>query len=173
LQKNAFYDISSYFAHVVDDPDYGFEFAVLMESMEDKDGYVFNPYLRDIIGFDVCWLGAIETAYQLMPFADYLDVKYAVSVNSCTAALHLAMRVLNIKSGDEVIVPDVTFAATANAPIFVGAKPVFADIDEQTFNISINDIINKISRTYSGAGEVQETHLERQQEEGARYSAHR
>lgn len=78
-------------------------------------------------------------------FADYLGVKYAVSVNSCTAALHLAMRVLNIKSGDEVIVPDLTFAATANAPLFVGAKPVFADINEQTFNISINDIVNKIT----------------------------
>ena len=78
-------------------------------------------------------------------FAEYMGVKCAVSVNSCTAALHLAMRVLNIKSGDEVIVPDLTFAATANAALFVGATPVFADIDEKTFNISLNDVLNKIT----------------------------
>ena len=78
-------------------------------------------------------------------FADYVGVKYAVSVSSCTAALHLAMRALNIGPGDEVIVPVFTFAATANAPLFCGAKPVFADIDEKTFNISPTDIINKIT----------------------------
>lgn len=78
-------------------------------------------------------------------FADYVGVKYAVSVSSCTAALHLAMRALNIGPGDEVIVPVFTFAATANAPLFCGAKPVFADIDEKTFNISLTDIINKIT----------------------------
>lgn len=78
--------------------------------------------------------------------ADYTGVKHAISVNSCTAALHLAMRVLNIKPGDEVIVPVFTFAATANAPVFCGAKPVFADIDEKTFNISPKDILNKVTR---------------------------
>jgi perosamine synthetase len=78
-------------------------------------------------------------------FADYIGAKFAVSVNSCTAALHLAMRVLNVGPGDEVIVPDLTFAATANAPIFCGAKPVFADIDEKTFNISPDDILEKIT----------------------------
>ena len=79
-------------------------------------------------------------------FARYLGTKHAIAVNSCTAALHLAMRALNIGSGDEVIVPVFTFAATANAPIFVGAKPVFADIDEKTFNISPKDIQNKITK---------------------------
>jgi dTDP-4-amino-4,6-dideoxygalactose transaminase len=78
-------------------------------------------------------------------FARYLDTKHAIAVNSCTAALHLAMRALDIGRGDEVIVPVFTFAATANAPLFVGAKPVFADIDEKTFNISPKDIQNKIT----------------------------
>jgi len=78
-------------------------------------------------------------------FADYIGTKHAVAVSSCTAALHLAMRVLNIKSGDEVIVPVLTFAATANAPIFCGAKPVFADIDEKTFNLSPKDMMEKIT----------------------------
>jgi len=79
-------------------------------------------------------------------FANYVGVEHAVAVNSCTAALHLAMRALNIGPGDEVIVPVFTFAATANAPLFVGAKPVFADIDEKTFNISPTDIQSKITK---------------------------
>jgi len=78
-------------------------------------------------------------------FADYVGAKHAVAVNSCTAALHLSMRALKIRSGDEIIVPDLTFAATANAPLFCGAKPVFADIDEKTFNISPNDVLERIT----------------------------
>ena len=78
-------------------------------------------------------------------FAKYVGTKHAVAVNSCTAALHLSMRVLNIKAGDEVIVPVLTFAATANAPIFCGARPVFADINEKTFNISPKDIQKRIT----------------------------
>jgi len=92
------------------------------------------------------WLtGGSKVAHFEKTFADYIGVKHAISVNSCTAALHLAMRVLNIKRGDEVIVPVLTFAATANAPIFCGAKPVFADIDEKTLNISPEDILNRIT----------------------------
>jgi len=78
-------------------------------------------------------------------FANYTSVTHAVSVNSCTAALHLALRALNIGLGDEVIVPVFTFAATANAPLFVGAKPVFADVDERTFNVSPGSIRDKIT----------------------------
>ena len=78
-------------------------------------------------------------------FAEYTGAKFAVAVNSCTAALHLAMRALNIGPGDEVIVPDLTFAATANAPIFCGAKPVLADIDEDTFNLSPKQVLKKIT----------------------------
>jgi perosamine synthetase len=78
-------------------------------------------------------------------FAQYVGAKHAVALNSCTAGLHLAMRALKVGVGDEVIVPDLTFAATANAPIFCGAKPVFADIDERTFNISSADFQSRIS----------------------------
>ncbi len=78
-------------------------------------------------------------------FAKYVDAKFAIAVNSCTAALHLAMRAIDIGPGDEVIVPDFTFAATANAPIFCGAKPVLADVDERTFNISPTQVLNKIT----------------------------
>ena len=76
-------------------------------------------------------------------FAQYVSTNYAVTVNNCTAALHLAMRVLDVGPGDEAIVPVFTFAATANAPLFVGAKPVFADIEERTFNISPKDVEQK------------------------------
>ena len=78
-------------------------------------------------------------------FAECVGTKFAVAVNSCTAALHLSMRALNIGPGDEVIVPDLTFAATANAAVFCGAKPVFADVDEETFNISPERVLEKIT----------------------------
>jgi len=95
---------------------------------------------------DSRWLtGGPKTKEFEELFANYVGVKHAVAVNSCTAALHLAMRALNIGPGDEVIVPVFTFAATANAPLFVGAKAVFADIDEKTFNISPKNIQDKIT----------------------------
>jgi UDP-4-amino-4,6-dideoxy-N-acetyl-beta-L-altrosamine transaminase len=67
--------------------------------------------------------------------ADYLGVKHAIAVNSCTAALHLSLIVSGIGQGDEVIVPSYTFASTANVVCAVGAKPIFADVQEDTFNI--------------------------------------
>lgn len=81
-------------------------------------------------------------------FADYVGSKHAVSVNSCTAALHLSSLAIGLGPGDEVLVPVLTFAATANAVLYCGAKPVFTDIDEKTFNISPDDLSQKVtSRT--------------------------
>ena len=69
-------------------------------------------------------------------FASYLGVKHAVSLPSCTSGLHLALAALGIGPGDEVIVPDVTWIASA-APInYVGASAVFADVDERTWCLS-------------------------------------
>jgi perosamine synthetase len=62
-------------------------------------------------------------------FAKYVGVKYGVATSNGTAALHLALASLGIKPGDEVIVPDLTFAATINAVLYVGAKPVIVDIN--------------------------------------------
>lgn len=65
----------------------------------------------------------------------YTGAGFAIALNSCSAALHLAMLAIGIKSGDEVITTPFTFAATANAIIHCGGKPVFADIDPRIFNI--------------------------------------
>ncbi len=79
-------------------------------------------------------------------FASYVGAKYAVAVSSGTAALHLALAALGIGPGDEVIVPSLTFVATANAVLYVGAKPVFADISgPDDLNISPEEIRRKIT----------------------------
>ena len=78
-------------------------------------------------------------------FAKYCGVKYAAAVNSGTAALHLAMMAMGIKEGDEVITTPFSFIATANSILYVGAKPVFADIDEKTFNVSPESVAEKIT----------------------------
>jgi dTDP-4-amino-4,6-dideoxygalactose transaminase len=68
-------------------------------------------------------------------FGEYVGVNHALAVNSCTAALHLALLTLGIGPGDEVITSPMTFAATANIILHVGARPVLVDIDKQTANI--------------------------------------
>jgi perosamine synthetase len=69
-------------------------------------------------------------------FADYCGTTYAVAINNGTAALHAALLAADIGFGDEVIVPTFSFVATASAVSMCGAKPVFVDVDEQTFNIN-------------------------------------
>ncbi len=77
-------------------------------------------------------------------FAEYVDCQYAVSVNSATAGLHLAVMAL-INPGDEVITTAMTFASTVNAVIYAGGKPVLVDIDPHTFNIDINEVEKAIT----------------------------
>jgi len=77
--------------------------------------------------------------------ASYVCTKYALTFNSGTSALHAALLAHGIKNGDEVIVPSFTFIATANAPLFVGAKPVFADIEEETFGLDPEDVKERIT----------------------------
>lgn len=68
-------------------------------------------------------------------FRRYLGTAHAVAVSSCTAGLHLSLIALGVKPGDEVIVPSMTFVATANAVVHVGAKPVLVDCERETMNI--------------------------------------
>jgi perosamine synthetase len=78
-------------------------------------------------------------------FAKYCNCKYGVATNSGTTALHLALATLNIKPGDEVIIPTFTMIATANAVTYTGAKPVLVDADENTWNLDTSKIEDKIN----------------------------
>lgn len=78
-------------------------------------------------------------------FAEYCKVKHAIGLNSCTAALHLGLIALNIGKGDEVITTPMTFAATVNVIVNVGAKPVFVDVEPETLNIDVTQIEEKIT----------------------------
>lgn len=78
-------------------------------------------------------------------FREYTGAKHAIAVASCTAGLHLSVIALGIGPGDEVIVPVLTFAATANAVIHSGAKPVFADVDISSMTIDPEDVRRKIT----------------------------
>ncbi|HEX2698060.1 MAG TPA: DegT/DnrJ/EryC1/StrS family aminotransferase [Anaerolineales bacterium] len=77
--------------------------------------------------------------------AEYLGVKYAIGLASGTDALILALRALDIGPNDEVLVPAYTFFATAGAVLSVGAKPVFVDVDPQTYQIDVDQIKTRIS----------------------------
>jgi perosamine synthetase len=78
-------------------------------------------------------------------FADFVGAKYAMATSSCSGALHLALMALGIGPGDEVIVPDVTWVATASAVMYTGAKPVFADINASDWTINLDSIKSLIN----------------------------
>jgi perosamine synthetase len=79
-------------------------------------------------------------------FAEYVGAKYAIATSSCTGALHLSLLALGIGPGDEVIVPEVTWVATASAVRYVGATPIFADITPDTWCIDPQSIKAKITQ---------------------------
>jgi dTDP-4-amino-4,6-dideoxygalactose transaminase len=78
-------------------------------------------------------------------FAKYVGAKHALAVCSCTAALHLALEAIGLKSTDEVLVPTVTFTATAEVVAYFGARPVLVDVDPATLNISTADAGRRIT----------------------------
>lgn len=79
--------------------------------------------------------GAAVTEFE-RGFAEMANAKHAIAVNTGTAALHAAIMAVGVKHGDEVILPSFTFVATAEAVALAGGKPVFADIDPQTYNLA-------------------------------------
>ena len=79
-------------------------------------------------------------------FCKYSKSKYAVAVSNCTAALHLSLMALGIRKDDEVIIPDLTFVADANAVLACNAKPVVADINKENFFLSISNVKKNITK---------------------------
>src|SRR5438309_5616334 len=111
---------------------------------DDKDLNEILANMRTVLTSG--WLTSGKNVEALeKDFAEAVGTSHAVALNSCTAALHAILLSLDIRSGDEVIVPSNTFVATANAALYTGAKPVFADSDPETFNISPEDVELKIS----------------------------
>lgn len=96
-------------------------------------------------------VGYVSTAGPFVPefeekFSEYLSVKHSVSTQSGTAAIHMALYELGIKRGDEVILPALTFIATVTPISYVGATPVFADVNIKTWNIEPKEIERKITK---------------------------
>lgn len=98
----------------------------------------------DVLKSDYLTTGPKITEFE-KSVADYAGAKYAVAVSNGTAALHAACFAAGIGAGDEVITTPITFAASANCVLYCGGKPVFADIDPQTYNIDAKDIERKIT----------------------------
>jgi perosamine synthetase len=106
--------------------------------------YVSGPWITqkeiDYVADAVtnAWYGNANIYHERFEkaFADYLGVRFAIALPSCTSAIHLSLLALGIGPGDEVIVPDITWIASAAPISYVGATPVFADIDSKTWCLS-------------------------------------
>lgn len=79
-------------------------------------------------------------------FAKYSGAKYAIATNCCTAAMHLALATINLKAGDEVIIPDLSWIATAAVIVYQNAKPVFVDIEKDSWTIDPSCIRKAITK---------------------------
>jgi len=92
------------------------------------------------------WIGTGPKVHEFeTSFSEFKQARHAIAVNSCTAALHLALLAADLGEGDEVITTPMTFCATINSIIHCGAIPVLADCDRKTMNISPEEIAKKIS----------------------------
>lgn len=104
----------------------------------------FNAFLASKYGWNKKHNGFITELEN--KFAKYIGVKYALATSSCTGALHIALTALGISKNDEVIVPDVSWIATARAVTYTNAKPVFADIEYDTWNINVSSLLKCINK---------------------------
>ncbi|GAB6076189.1 LegC family aminotransferase [Desulfurobacterium crinifex] len=121
--------------------------------MSDRMVYLDAPLLGEREKEYLCKaidIGYVSSVGPFVPefekkLAKYLGVENSVAVQSGTAALHLSLYELGIGKGDEVIVPALTFVATVNPIVYVGAKPIFVDVDIKTWNINPEEIEKKIT----------------------------
>lgn len=97
--------------------------------------------------FKRSWIGyGTEVQKFEAEWSKHFEVKHSIAVNSCTAALHLALLCNNFKKGKKVLVPAITFSATAAAVLYCGLIPVFVDINKNDLNMSIDDLKKKFTK---------------------------
>ena len=102
--------------------------------------------IESIVRSGMNWCVGSQIAEFEKRICRYIGSKYCVTFNSGGSALHALMLAYDFKPGDEIIVPSFTFIATAYAPLYVGAKPVFADIEEETLGLDPEDVKEKITK---------------------------
>ena len=102
--------------------------------------------VTDVIRRGSYWATCPEIKEFEDKVAEFVGRKYAVAFNSGTSALHAILLAYGIGKGDEVVVPSFTFISTANAPLFVGAKPVFAEIEDKTYGLDPKSVKEKITK---------------------------
>jgi dTDP-4-amino-4,6-dideoxygalactose transaminase len=109
---------------------------------------ILDPEIDEVVAtLRSAWIGTGPRVHHFEEaFRSYTRAENAIALHSCTAALHLAMIVLGIKPADEVIVPGMTFAATANAVIHAGGTPVFADVDRGTMCLAPDELDSRLTR---------------------------
>lgn len=122
--------------------------------MDGRDSYLVfgSPQLLEeeidevVATLRSAWIGTGPRVARFeRQFADYVGADHALAVHSCTAALHLSMVALDLRPGDEVIVPAMTFAATANAVVHAGARPVLVDVDRETMCLTPGSFGTRVS----------------------------
>ncbi|KQC08834.1 MAG: aminotransferase DegT [Candidatus Cloacimonas sp. SDB] len=101
--------------------------------------------VNNVISSGMSWAEGADIKEFEIRLSEYIGTKYCLVFNNGTSALHAALLAHDISKGDEVIVPSFTFISTANASVFVGARPVFADIEEKTLGLDPQDVANKIT----------------------------
>ncbi len=114
---------------------------------------VHRPYLGKEEKDAVCrvldsrWLGHGNVVKQFEKIlCDFLGAKHVIAVNTGTSALHIALESLDVKAGDEVIVPSLTYVASVQAILATGAKPVFCEVRAETLNMDIEDVFQRITQ---------------------------
>ena len=112
-----------------------------------------NPYLGEDEAkavYDVVKSGWVSMGNKVKEFegafAEYVGAKHAIATNNGTTALHLALISLGIREGDEVLLPDITFISTANVALYERATPILVECDPRTYNISLMDAENRLTR---------------------------
>src|SRR3990167_4502461 len=105
---------------------------------------ILSEFRKILTGEELLSMGKNVRAFE-EDFARYAGVPYAIAVNSCSAALEIALRCVGLKKGDEVVLPAETFIATGSAILREGGKPVFGEINPETFCLSADDLEKRIT----------------------------